>query len=258
MPPTGQGDAEFIEIGPHSVLTAMGQEIASNPKNDPETAEKWLKAGWSASLKKNKEDCEVILESVGTLYTSGVEIDWKAYDQGYMRKKVALPTYPFQRKRYWVEGVKNREQHRNQEHPLLGYRIESASHVDEISFSSEFSIENFPYLVDHVVYGNVIVPGAAYLEMALAVSESLLKKNPKDGERAQVQSLLIEKPMLLEEGKSRDAQFILSRKEDSEGSYSFKVLSWAKQIDGSPQDTWVGHASGEIHLGDSPDAINPR
>ena len=49
-----------------------------------------------------------LLQTLAQLYLNGIQIDWKAFDKPYNRKKVSLPTYPFQRERYWVEALKAR------------------------------------------------------------------------------------------------------------------------------------------------------
>ncbi|MDO9215988.1 MAG: acyltransferase domain-containing protein, partial [Lacisediminimonas sp.] len=57
------------------------------------------------SLRSGQGDWQVLLASLGELYERGASIDWRGFEQAYpQRRKVALPTYPFQRQRYWVEG----------------------------------------------------------------------------------------------------------------------------------------------------------
>lgn len=83
----------FVEIGPTSTLSALAQ-IA-------------LPAGSAAflpSLRKGREDWPVLLDSLGAVYTKGLAIDWAAFDAGEARRKVALPTYPFERERHWIDG----------------------------------------------------------------------------------------------------------------------------------------------------------
>jgi len=81
----------FLEIGPKPILSKMGQRMA------PER-----KATWLASLNKGKEAWPVLLRSLSTLYVQGVEINWAGFDNAYTRRRLPLPTYPFQRKRYWM------------------------------------------------------------------------------------------------------------------------------------------------------------
>ena len=88
---TGYG--VFVEIGPQPILLGMGSQCL--PGN---------KGIWLPSLRPGIEDSIQILSSLGQLYSQGVDIDWLHFWQGYKRKKVNLPTYPFQRKTYWIES----------------------------------------------------------------------------------------------------------------------------------------------------------
>ncbi|MFN8433384.1 MAG: amino acid adenylation domain-containing protein [Anaerolineales bacterium] len=82
----------FIEIGPSPTLLSMGKRCL------PES-----KAAWLPSLRQGQDDWQVILDSLGKLYTQGVDVNWAAFDEGYSRQKVSLPNYPFDRQRYWFE-----------------------------------------------------------------------------------------------------------------------------------------------------------
>jgi malonyl CoA-acyl carrier protein transacylase len=81
----------FIECGPKPTLLGMGRQSL------PEGVGLWL-----PSLHPQQEDWQRMLQSLGELYVRGVSIDWHSLNQGYSWRKVALPTYPFQRKRYWL------------------------------------------------------------------------------------------------------------------------------------------------------------
>lgn len=85
----------FLEIGPHPVLSSMGKRCLTTEN-----------ATWLPSMQKEQDDWWLILNSLGRLYTNGLEIDWTSFYQGCQRSKIHLPTYPFQRKRYWIESVK--------------------------------------------------------------------------------------------------------------------------------------------------------
>ncbi|GAB1543988.1 hypothetical protein NUACC21_66640 [Scytonema sp. NUACC21] len=82
----------IVEIGPHSVLSGMGRQCL------PEGTEVWL-----PSLRRGQNDWQQVLQSLAALYVNGLNVDWLGFDRDYQRAKVPLPTYPFQRKRYWVE-----------------------------------------------------------------------------------------------------------------------------------------------------------
>ncbi len=90
-----QGYEIFLEIGPSSTLLGMGKRCV--PKGI---------GSWLPSLKQGQDDWQVILNSLGVLETYGVDVNWPGFDQDYQRCRVPLPTYPFERKRYWIESEK--------------------------------------------------------------------------------------------------------------------------------------------------------
>jgi myxalamid-type polyketide synthase MxaE and MxaD len=88
----------FLEIGPKPTLLGMGRQCL------PEDIGTWL-----PSLRPPQQDWQQILSSLGQLYTQGAAVDWSGFDRDYPSRKVALPTYPFQRQRYWQEVVENQD-----------------------------------------------------------------------------------------------------------------------------------------------------
>lgn len=82
----------FLEIGPHPVLSAMGQRQISDG------AIRWL-----PTLRRQRSDWATLLPTLSELYLQGVAIDWAAFDRPYQHRKRSLPTYPFNRQRYWID-----------------------------------------------------------------------------------------------------------------------------------------------------------
>jgi len=89
----------FVEIGPEPVLLGLDQCLPEGFGADMDTPVQWL-----PSLSPKQSDWEQMLETLGTLYVHGIATDWSGFDRGYSRKKVSLPTYPFQRQRFWAES----------------------------------------------------------------------------------------------------------------------------------------------------------
>ena len=85
------GFDSFIEVGPRPTLAGLGKRCRGGAK-----------AAWLPSLAPATKDWDVLLGSVSAAYKLGIEIDWTGFDRDYPRNRVALPTYPFQRKRYWA------------------------------------------------------------------------------------------------------------------------------------------------------------
>jgi acyl transferase domain-containing protein len=91
-----QGYEVFVEIGPKATLLGMARYCL------PEKVGVWL-----PSLHQGHSGWQQILESLAELYLRGVQIDWSGFDQDYPYRLLQLPTYAFQRQRYWVETLKN-------------------------------------------------------------------------------------------------------------------------------------------------------
>ena len=90
-----EGYEVFLEIGSKPILLGMGRQCLL------EGAEVWL-----PSLRSGQEDWQPMLHSLGKLYVQGVKVDWLGFDRDYFRSKIVLPSYPFQRQRYWIETLK--------------------------------------------------------------------------------------------------------------------------------------------------------
>jgi acyl transferase domain-containing protein len=93
-----QGAEIFLEIGPKPVLLGMGRECLMGEKKL-----------WLPSLRSGKPNWSQMLQSLGELYVRGVKIDWLGFYQDYSCNKAALPTYPWQRKRYWITEPRPRK-----------------------------------------------------------------------------------------------------------------------------------------------------
>ncbi|MEP7243283.1 MAG: SDR family NAD(P)-dependent oxidoreductase [Gammaproteobacteria bacterium] len=154
------GAQVFVEVGPHAVLAGLGQETLGGA---PLT--------WLPSLRRGRGAWEQLLESVAHLYTLGARLDWVQFAAPYRHKKLSLPTYPFQRERYWIEKKVARDRTAvalSQEgRTLLGRRIDSPA-LDGAIFESQIGRGTAAeFAIDHRVFGVPILPGTAYLAVAV-------------------------------------------------------------------------------------------
>ncbi len=155
----------FLEIGPSPVLLGMARRCL------PENGHAWL-----PSLRPGCDDWQALLDSLAQLYVRGVKIDWAGVDRDYGPQKTVVPSYPFQRRHFWMgtaDGAAPQGPYAPSRggpilHPLLGRRLPLASH-DQV-FESQLAANRPAMLGDHKIQGRVVVPGAAYLEMVLAAS----------------------------------------------------------------------------------------
>ena len=147
----------FLEIGPKPVLLDMGRQYL------PEGVGVWL-----PSLRECDSDWQQMLQSLAELYVRGVQVDWLGFDRDYPRKKVALPTYPFQQQRYWVDTSPTDSHRSNQPmYPLLGSKLELA-HTDQIIYYQYINLTSYPWIGDYRVYDTAVIPGVSYIAMAFA------------------------------------------------------------------------------------------
>jgi acyl transferase domain-containing protein/acyl carrier protein len=230
----------FVEIGPNPTLISIAQRAVGDDA-----------ALWLPSLREKTDEWTQILDSVGRLYGAGVGIDWRGFDQPYPRHKVALPTYPFQRERYWIKPSKRRSDSPRDAHPLLGARLRSPS-LRDVVYETRLSVQSPAFLNHHRIFGVVILPSPAFIEMALSAARLAF------GEQSySVENFAIYEALILPDEGERAAQIVLTPLED--GRSSFQVFS---DDDGE----WKLHVTGQIavvqaearHFGEQPAAIQAR
>ncbi|MFN6462911.1 MAG: type I polyketide synthase [Nostoc sp. DedVER02] len=226
----------FIEVGSHPTLLGMAR------RECPEVLDE--QGLWLASLRKGREDWQQLLDSLAQLYVAGVEIDWWGFEADYRRFQVILPNYPWQRQRYWVsDGKKKRSPLQKLLHPLLGQRLRSPL-ADTIIFERQLGTADVPFINDHRIYGMVVVPTVAYLEMAWAAATEVIGKGV-----CVLEQVAIREAFVLAEGETRTTQLLLTP--DDKG-YTFQIFSLAspEKEDGT---AWNLHASGKLRVESIPE-----
>ncbi|MFJ8650562.1 type I polyketide synthase [Streptomyces sp. NPDC093546] len=162
----GLGATAFAEVGPDAVLTTLVRDTADV---GPEAAVPLLQRG--------RPEPEALVTGVARLHTAGVPVDWQGFYAGTGARHTDLPTYAFQHERFWVEttGVVAEAADlglESAEHPLLGAAVTVAG-VEQTLFTSRLSVRTHPWLADHVVLGQTLVPATALVEMAVRAGDQL-------------------------------------------------------------------------------------
>jgi acyl transferase domain-containing protein/NAD(P)-dependent dehydrogenase (short-subunit alcohol dehydrogenase family)/acyl carrier protein len=149
----------FLEVGPHPVLSSAMQQTLSSIGEQ---------AGLLASLRRGEDEPTLFNKALGELYCAGCPVDWaRIYVQG---RFLELPAYPWQRREHWHETEMGRADRLGAVvHPLLQRRVDAADHAWESSLNTRY----LPFIPDHVVQGLVLLPGAAYVEAALAAQQQV-------------------------------------------------------------------------------------
>jgi len=213
----------FVEIGPSPTLIGMGQRCISE--------ENGL---WLPSLRKGRDEWGEMLSSLGELFVHGANIDWAGFDHDTPRRKVDVPTYPFQRARYWVETPKRQISWGKQTHPLLGARLDLAHLPNTYVWQSQFDMTRLAYLDDHRVQGVPVLPATAYVEMAMKAAIDAFDAWP-----LVLTEIENKKMMLLPAGVSPTVQVVLAKNADD--SLTFTVYSRRED-----HDAWTLNATGKL------------
>ncbi|MFF8568523.1 SDR family NAD(P)-dependent oxidoreductase [Streptomyces albidoflavus] len=234
------GYGVFVESSPHPVVSLGVQETIE----DSGTSAGAFTVG---SLRRNDGGLDRLLTSLAELHVRGVSPEWARVFPGGARR-VGLPTYAFQRARYWLEpGPAARGDVSSAglvaaDHPLLGAAVELAQGQGAL-LTGRLSLETHPWLADHVVAGRVVVPGTALLELALRAGAQT--------DCPTVQEITFEAPLTLPERGGVDLQLSVGARDDA-GRRELRVHSSPV---GTPDQTWTRHAVGV--LTDSPTTVAP-
>ena len=152
-----QGHGTFVEVSPHPLLVDAVHDVARGIGRSCVAA---------ASGRREEDDRRVLLESAGVLHCHGVAVSWPtlfAPDEAV----VPLPPYPWQRERFWyATDSDGRRAHADRSRAPL----RSAVHRDTSFIERELSVTALPFLRDHRVRGAIVVPAAAFVEMALSAA----------------------------------------------------------------------------------------
>jgi acyl transferase domain-containing protein/NAD(P)-dependent dehydrogenase (short-subunit alcohol dehydrogenase family)/acyl carrier protein len=171
------GHRVFLEVGPHPVLSASIRECL---------AEAGIDGIVLTSLRRDKPEAATFLEALGGLYVAGCLIDWQQVHAG--SRFVPLPTYPWQRETHWHEtGLALADRLGQPDHALLGSRTTGP----EPAWDSSLNPNLLPYLPDHQVQDLTVLPGAAYVELGLAIHAGMTDGAPGALENLQFHKALV-------------------------------------------------------------------
>ena len=224
------GPGVCLEIGPHPTLLGFARDAFDGSA-----------PALVSSLRKGASDLEQLDEALAALFLAGASIDWRAAWAGSPVRLVDLPSYPFQRERCWFTARRPVvRQGQETGHPLLGARLQSPLR-DIVQFEAELQADRLPYLRDHRVRGRLILPAAAFVEMALSAAARTF-----DGARA-IEDLVIAEPLVFGDEEARRVQTIVRLRDGA--PRSFEVVSAATD---EAEPSWRVHASGSLVAREAP------
>ena len=223
------GHDTFVEVGPHPVLEESIRQCAKSMQRDVTTV---------GTLKRKSPEAQMVRATVAKLFALGAEPDWETFF-GEDAAPVALPNYPWDRQEHWAESDESIENRIGLiGHPLLGRPANSPTP----QWESEVSHGRLSYLPDHRVGGEILLPGSAYLEAAVAAVQAAAGQGPCMLEEVKITSALISRgdPLRLQ------TSFVGA-------TGKFEIHSRAEGNGG-----WKEHASGFAQALKGPDRPAPR
>ena len=155
----------IVEIGPRPVLAPMA--LSAWPESPDTPAPRVLSSLQPSSVDESATPGSgAFVQAVAEAYEAGLPVRFEGLFAGESRRRISLPSYPFQRTRHWLDAPKRRRG--DAAHPLLGDRHESAR--GEIAFETELFPSDPRWLDDHRVFDRVVAPGALYGAMAASAA----------------------------------------------------------------------------------------
>jgi len=233
----GDGHRIFIEVSAHPAFTGAVGGIAEDALPDPGEV---LAV---SSLRRGDGSRERFLLSLAEAFVGGVEVDWRAVSAERSARLVKLPSYAFQRRRYWLDPSLGRGDLGSSgliaaEHPFLSVSVRLAGDRGWM-LTGRLSLETHPWLADHAAMGVVILPGTAFVELALHAGETV--------GTALLSELVLESPLALEEQQAVQLQVCVGEPDDT-GARSIGIYSRPETAAGDSQSEldWTCHANGTL------------
>ncbi|WP_435834297.1 beta-ketoacyl synthase N-terminal-like domain-containing protein, partial [Streptomyces chartreusis] len=223
------GAVRFLEVGPDPVLSAMVESTFA-----------------LSALRRNLPEAEAALRAVAELYVRGTAVHWPAVFEGSGAVRTVLPTYAFQRERYWLRDVGSAGNARGlglraADHPLLGAAVPVAG-SDAVLLTARLSTAVAPWLADHVVGETVVVPGTALVELALAAADRVGCDR--------VDELTLQAPLILPDQGSIQIQIALDA---PDGTGARPLRLYGRPDHAQDDDSiWTLHAEGTVSDGEAP------
>nr|WLD25870.1 turonicin A polyketide synthase subunit TurHI [Streptomyces sp.] len=159
------GVTTYLELGPDGVLSALAQDCLTDDTT----------AAFTPTLRKGAPEAATVTTALALVHTRGTAVDWHAFHTSTGADQVDLPTYAFQREHYWLDagtlgGDVTTAGLRSADHPLLGASVTLAD-ADGLLLTGRLSLATHPWLADHRVAGAALLPGTAFVELALQAGE---------------------------------------------------------------------------------------
>ncbi|MEV5012596.1 SDR family NAD(P)-dependent oxidoreductase, partial [Streptomyces sp. NPDC055692] len=220
-----QGVTTFLELGPDGVLSAMAQESLTGDETVTVPV-----------VRKDRDEETAALTALAALHTAGLRLDWNAFFAGTGATRADLPTYAFQHTTYWPSGTHSAAAVVGLTaagHPLLNGSVELAE-GEGVLFTGRLSHQSHPWLTDHAVMGTVLLPGTAFLDLAIRAGDEVGCDR--------VEELTLAAPLTL----PQDAAVLLQVRVGGADDGGRRAITVHARPEGATDGVWMLHATGTL------------
>ncbi|MFJ8473294.1 SDR family NAD(P)-dependent oxidoreductase [Kitasatospora sp. NPDC094011] len=241
------GATDHLELGPGGVLTALAERnLAERNLAEPNLADTNPAEGadrvTTPALRADRPEELALLTGLARLHVVGVPVDWARVFDGTGARRVDLPTYAFQRERYWPAqaartGDVTGAGLRPAEHPLLGAVVSPADSAG-VLLTGRLSLTAQPWLGDHRVGGAAVFPAAGLLELALRAADQVGCDR--------VERLTPAEPLVLPEDGAVVVQLVVGAPDEAG---TRRLGCYARPEAAGEEDPWTCHAAGTLAVG---------
>ncbi|MGC7097413.1 type I polyketide synthase [Amycolatopsis lurida] len=228
----------LLEVAPHPLLAPAIQETAE---------ERGVEATVLATLRRGESDPDMFLRSLAAAWRAGLTVDWSEAFAGTGARRVDLPTYAFQRQRYWptasAPGGLAASGLEQVDHPLLGAKVALAGDAGFL-FTSRITPHAHPWLADHALFDRPLLPGTAFLELAIRAAD--------EAGLGQLEELTLEAPLILPSRHDVTVQVLVGAP-DGDGRRTLEVYSRSAEPGEAVGASWTRHARASAVPGDDPE-----
>ncbi|MBT2386231.1 SDR family NAD(P)-dependent oxidoreductase [Streptomyces sp. ISL-11] len=224
------GHNALIEVSAHPVLTIGMQETLDAMGSD---------ATALGTLRRDEGGPTRFLRSAAEAHAHGVTLDWHAVLAGTGARPVPLPTYAFRHQRFWLDAPHSAGDAAGlglgpADHPLLGAVVTPAD-SDGLLLTGRLALHTHPWLAEHVVMGTALLPGTAFVELAIRAGDQIGCAN--------LEELTLQAPLLLPEHGGAVVQVSVGEA-DAHGRRNLTVHS--RPDDATPDEPWTCHGTGVL------------
>ncbi|MGW7126102.1 type I polyketide synthase, partial [Streptomyces sp. NPDC054901] len=230
------GVTTYLELGPDGIISALAQDCLT--QDDA--------ARFAPALRTARPEPETLNAALALAHTHGASVDWDGYFAPTGARRIELPTYAFQRDWYWLDSAPTGQYAPGDaagfglgttDHPLLGAAVELPD-SDGYLFTGRLAAATHPWLTDHAVLGSVLLPGTAFVELAVRAGDQVGCEV--------LEELTLEAPLVLPERAGIQLRLSLSGADES----GRRALSLYSRDEDSPADEpWTRHATGVLATG---------